>query len=470
MFRFLRGSCEIRRPSRQAFLPTNSPEEPFYSDGTFEIDVPPGPTTLTFERGFESPFVTESIDARGGESQTVTLTTRRFLDMRSLGWVSGDTHIHWSKNSWDENESLGLLEMVQRAEDLRVANNLTLYQWRSDEQGGPFATPDQFPMGLVAAHSNADYLIQMAEEYRNDNHYGHINLLNIRELIRPLATGPGSGGPADAYDYPINRTAILAARQQGGISIEAHNLGPFHCSDVPVNVALALADSLDQLDPDHYYRFLNCGFHIGLSNGSDHPARVVGCCRVYVRTALPLTYETWIEGLRRGRTFTTSGPLVFLTVNDAEIGDTLDVASGTVLRVTARAVSRAPIGALEIISNGEVLQTVQTDENEAKIRCELPAETSRWFVVRAARDGHSFNALDGPDIAHSSAVYVRVDGREVVRREAVEFWIANVRQHALRVESTARFANDTQRREALAHIAEGLARYEALLRVSDPPQ
>ncbi len=436
----------------------------FYSDGTFEIDVPPGPTSLTFERGFESPSVTESIDATSGQTQSLTLSTRRFLDMRARGWVSGDTHIHWAKNSWDENESIELLSMVQQAEDLRVANNLTLYQWRSKEQGGPFTIPDQFPMGPVAGHSSADYLIQMAEEYRNDNHYGHINLLNIRELIRPLAAGPGSGGPPDAFDYPINRSVIKAAREQGGISIEAHNLGPFFCSDVPVNVALGMADSLDQLDPDHYYRFLNCGFHIGLSNGSDHPARVAGCCRVYVRTALPQTYPNWIEGLRRGRTFTTSGPLVFLTVNGTEIGDTLDVAAGTVLRVQARAVSRFPIGTLQVVSNGEILRTVQAGENEAAIQFELPAESSRWFAVRAARHGNSFNAIDGPDIAHSSAVYVRVAGREVVKRDAVEFWIANVRQHAQRVETTARFANAEQRKEALDHIAEGLARYEALLK------
>jgi hypothetical protein len=438
----------------------------FYSDGTFEIDVPPGPTTLIFERGFESPSVTENIDAAAGQTQSVTLSTRRFLDMRARGWVSGDTHIHWAKNSWDENESIQLLSLVQRAEDLRVANNLTLYQWRSKEQGGPFTIPDQFPMGPVAEQSSADYLMQMAEEYRNDNHYGHINLLNIREMIRPLASGPGSGGPTDAYDYPINRTVIKAAREQGGISVEAHNLGPCFCSDVPVNVALGMADSLDQLDPDHYYRFLNCGFHIGLSNGSDHPARVAGCCRVYVRTVLPLTYPNWIEGLRRGRTFTTSGPLVFLTVNDADIGDTLDVASGTVLRVQARVVSRAPVGTLQVVSNGEVLRTVQSGEKETAIQFELPAEASRWFVVRASRSGSSFNAIDGPDIAHSSAIYVRVSGREVVRREAVEFWIDNVRQHAQRVETTARFANADQRKEALDHIAEGLARYEALLKAN----
>ena len=316
----------------------------FYSDGSFTINVPPGPTVVTVERGFETMPVTQTLDLKPGEQRSVEFRFRRFLDLRKLGWTSGDTHIHWVKNSWDQNEDLDLLSLVQRAEDLRVANNLTLYQWRAPEAGGPFVKPDHFPPGPVHSHSDGEYHVQMAEEYRNDNHYGHINLLGISELILPLATGPGSGGPPEAIDYPLNRTAILEARRQDGISIEAHNLGPVFCSDVPVHVVLGLADSLDQLDPQYYYRFLNSGFHVGLTNGSDHPARVAGAVRAYVRTEGPFTYQHWLDGVRHGRTFVTSGPLVMLTVNGVEIGDTLYAAKGTSLRIVAQRRFAIPLG------------------------------------------------------------------------------------------------------------------------------
>ena len=434
----------------------------FYCDGTFEIRVPPGPTEITLERGYETDPITLALNPAAGGATHVTLAAVLCIAYATEGWVSGDTHIHWAHNAWDENLDLDLLAVVQRAEDLRVANNLTLYQWRAPEAGGIFIKPDQAPMGPVDAYCREGYHIQMAEEYRNDNHYGHINLLNITSLIQPVATGPGSGGPPGAFDYPLNRDAILEARAQGGISIEAHNLGPYHCSCVPVHVALGLADSLDQLDPEHYYRFLNSGFHIGLSNGSDHPARTAGSCRVYVKTTRPFSYANWIDGLRHGRTFTTSGPLLFLTVNGKDIGDTLDLPVGTPLRVRAKVLSRRPVGTFELVSNGEVLRSVTTEAKMAVIEADLNADASRWFAVRASR-GSDFNALNHPDTAHSSAVYVRVDGREVVREDAVRFWIDNVERHAGRVRTLARFENDAQRREALEHIEQGRQVYVRLL-------
>ncbi len=162
-----------------------------YSDGVFECLVPPGRTELRFERGFEHPLMAETVDLAPGEVRELELRSRRFADMRAMGWISGDTHVHWVKNSWDVNEDMDLLAMVQRAEDLRVANNLTLYQWRADDQGGPFTKPDHFPMGPVPGHDGNDYYIEMAEEYRNDMFYGHLVFLNLTELIRPIATGQG---------------------------------------------------------------------------------------------------------------------------------------------------------------------------------------------------------------------------------------------------------------------------------------
>lgn len=435
----------------------------FYSDGRYEVLVPPGRTTVSLERGCEHPVVARTLVLKPGETRRVDLSSSRFRDMRAQGWISADTHVHWVKNSWDVNESLSLLGVVQRAEDVRVVNNLTLYQWRPAAQGGAFVKPDHHPMGPVPGMCGPEWHVQMGEELRNDNHYGHVNLLGIRSRIEPLATGPGSGGPPDAIDFPLNATAIREARRQGGISVEAHDIGPFHAGDTPVHVALGLADSLDQIDPERYYRFLNCGFHIGLTNGSDHPARVLGIVRAYVRVDGPFTYERWLDGVRAGRTFTTSGPLVGLRAHTASIGESADVARGAPVTVTAWALSRRPLGRVEIVSNGDVVASRRTDAKHLTLSVTLPADRSRWFCVRVSA-GRSFQVLDGPDIAHSSAAWVRVDGREVVRRDDVAFWRANVAIHRERVEKLGNFADAAQRAAALAHVDAGAAVYERLWR------
>lgn len=441
----------------------------FYSDGTFEIRVPPGDTHMALERGFEHPITRTVVRLKPGETREITLSSRRALDMAATGWVSGDTHVHWVRNSWDVNEGLELLGMVQRAEDVRVINNLTLYQWRAAQQGGTFIKPDHHPMGPAPGMCDASWHVQMAEEYRNDNHYGHINLLGLRKLIEPIATGAGSGGPPGTPDWPTNRPAIIEARRQGGISIEAHNLGPFNASAVPVHVALGLTDSLDQLDAEHYYRFLNCGFHIGLSNGSDHPARVVGCARVYARMPgsggkpLPFTYARWLEAVAGGRTFTTSGPLLLMKVNGREPGDVADVEGATELTVEVRAWSRKPLGVVEIVSNGDVLKSVRTSARTCTLRVKVRADESRWFCARASRNG-IWNAILAPDVAHTSAVYARIGGREVRKPDAARFWVANIEEHVRRLKATGVFADEAQRAQALAEAQEGLERYRALLR------
>lgn len=431
----------------------------FYSNGTFEVAVPPGKASFTLERGFEHELVHLDLELKAGEIREISLTGKRIIDMRDLGWVSGDTHVHWAVNAWDENEDPELLRLVQRAEDVRVVNNLTLYQWRPKR---PFTKPDHAPMGPLKSLCDDQYLVQMGEEFRNDNQYGHINLLNLREIIHPISTGPGSGGDAKALDYPINKTIIEQARKQGAVVCEAHNLGPFGSSAVPIHVVLGLCDCLDQLEPQHYYRFLDCGFRIGLGNGSDHPARLVGCCRVYARSQGPFSFANWVEGLRRGRTFTTSGPLLFLQVDDTQIGDTLNAHTGQVVRVRARALSRKPLGTFEVISNNEVLKTTHTEKTEHRFEFDLPIEQSRWITARVAR-GDNFDALSGPDIAHTSAIYLTVDDKPVFRPEAADWWINNIRQHRERLRLTGNFATEEQRQEALAFADAGIARYQSLI-------
>ncbi|WP_425400321.1 CehA/McbA family metallohydrolase [Aeoliella sp.] len=428
----------------------------FYSDGTFELVMPPGKVELTVERGFEHESTTTVMHLQPGEVKEITCSTKRFCDMAERGWVSGDTHVHWVINRWDVDLPLELLSVVQRAEDLRVANNLTLLQ-RGPSKA--FINPQQSMMGAVEAYCDQDYHIEMGEEYRNEDLYGHLCFLNLDWLVMPIGTGSIIAGP-DALDYPINKTAILACREQGGISIEAHGLGGN--KDVPVNVIHGLTDSLDQIEPDEYYRFLDCGFKLPLTNGSDHPARVLGCARAYVKVDGDFTYDKWIEGIRQGKTFTTSGPLISLAVNEAEIGDTLDVGRDDVLHVEVNVESRHPVEVVEIVSNGVVVGRKVINDRTGTLNVVMPASESRWVVARCGPEGE-FNAIRGPGVAHTSAVYVSVDGKPRVDPEAAKVWINRMHRHVHDIRTKGRFAADYQMEEAIEYVEQGIAKYESLV-------
>jgi hypothetical protein len=65
-----------------------------------------------------------------------------------------------------------------------------------------------------------------------------------------------------------------------------------------------------------YYEFLNLGFSLTASAGSDVPfGNTIGTSRVYVHTGNPFSPDAWFAALREGHTFVTSGPMLEFTVN-----------------------------------------------------------------------------------------------------------------------------------------------------------
>ncbi|MEZ6039969.1 MAG: CehA/McbA family metallohydrolase [Planctomycetaceae bacterium] len=436
----------------------------FYSDGTFELKVPPGEIEVIVERGFHHQRGRVSPSIASGQIVDLAVSCEPLVDMKQLGWISGDTHVHWVTNQWNVDEPLELLALVQRAEGLMVANNLTLLQRYANEA---FIKPSQAPMGPVAEFSDTSFHIQMGEEYRNEDLYGHLNFLNIDWLVQPIGTGSIIAGP-DAIDYPLNRTAIQACRQQGGISIEAHGTGGN--KDVPVNVIHNLTDSLDQMEPEMYYRLLDCGFRLPLTNGSDHPARPLGAARCYAKVDGQFYYPKWIEAVRQGRTFTTSGPLIFLTVDDHQIGDVVTAGHQQSLTIRAHVISREPIGQFQIISNGDVIAETYTEQTTAELELAVAPTESCWIVARCSHrdDGNAdwgfgnFNAITGPGIAHTSPIYVEVDGRVRFDPAAAAFWQDQIRDHLRDVQAKGRFATESQLAEAVRYLEHGMEMFAQL--------
>ena len=100
---------------------------------------------------------------------------------------------------------------------------------------------------------------------------------------------------------------------------------------------------------------------------------------------------TGVEALEAGRTFVTNGPALFLTVNDSNIGDTLQSHPGDELTVNVTWKSHYTIHKVELIWNGKIVQGNEFLHGsvEGRISTSILAKTDGWIAARlisTARD------------------------------------------------------------------------------------
>src|SRR5687767_2783603 len=214
----------------------------------------------------------------------------------------------------------------------------------------------------------------MGEEARNNSTawgtgYGHCLFLNIPRLVEPVSTGVLSRD-GKAPDFPTLSMLAAEAKKIGGTTIWCHNGNGM---EMATAVALGHIDAFNLADGqeamyERYYRLLNCGFRLPASTGTDW--WIYDHNRVFVQVEGPFTYDGWIAGLRAGRTFVSNGPLLELSVNGKEPGQSFETA-GT-LQISAKAVSRLPFERLEIVCNGVVVgEQSAVDQREARLEREI---------------------------------------------------------------------------------------------------
>ena len=115
--------------------------------------------------------------------------------------------------------------------------------------------------------------------------------------------------------------------------------------------------------------------------------------------------------MRAGRSFATSGPLIDMKVEGAEIGDTIRLpASGGRLEVDGVAESAWPLGRIEVVQNGRVVASESSRKGARKltVSARIPFRRSGWVAARCSCLGGTATEYMS---AHTSPVYVTC-GRE----------------------------------------------------------
>jgi hypothetical protein len=184
-----------------------------------------------------------------------------------------------------------------------------------------------------------------------------------------------------------------------------------------------------------YYCLLNCGFRImptaGTASGV-HPVPL-GYSRVYVHTGDRFDVDSWLGGLRAGRSFVTTGPMLFVTVDGKLSGETFSFDSGQPREMTIdiESVSEKKIAHIDILVNGEVVDTIfpsdpaieQTDRGASMLRTQRQVALleSSWVAVRSVElqpDGRK-------RFAHTAPWFISIANKPMTpRREQVEYLVA----------------------------------------------
>lgn len=419
--------------------PVRVPDLPFWRNhfdtpGNFTFELAPGTYRFEILRGPEYGVEEGSFKvAAGDEKLTLRHTLERIAHMVDEGWWSGELHIH---RPVDE------VPLLMRAEDLHVGPVITWWNRNNPWKDRPL------PKALWREVAPNRVIGLMGGE---DERQGGALLYFLLNKPLPIQSAQ--------REFPSPMVYLNQADDQGAwIDIEK----PFW-RDVPAWIASGKADSIGlannhmwergMLDNEAwgrarpikdfpspqgngrwtqflYYQVLNAGIPLAPSAGSASGVlnNPVGYNRVYVHLGDDLNLYDWWDGLRKGRSFVTNGPLLRCRVGDALPGNRFQPTSeGSLLHLKARLTSRDSIESFEIVHNGNIIRRVPVQDIEGKIEQDLgvaPTGKPGWFLVRAVTSlPHTFRFA-------STAPFYVVDGNGniPVNKDACEYFLKWTRE------------------------------------------
>ncbi len=376
----------------------------FHTPGESLLFIEPGHVVIEIIKGLEYRYLKYETDVEAGKNKLVTLKLEKWRNLSKEGFFSGDAHIHPNYGDAIYVVEPRDVQLMACAEDLHVVNAMVA-------NANPLIIFEKTNFtGKQSPLSDETHILYWNEEYRSAA-YGHLCLWRLPELISPVHNGFGTADSIGHTDYPPNATILQRVHQLNGVTSYAHPLGTtypkaalkeavnndYTTRELPIDAALVGIDAMDVLvrlyrphEIAHWWRLLNCNLRIPASAGTDAmPAggkSMMGASRVYVKSGEPLNYDQWIEAYRKGHSFVTTGPVVWLEVNGKEPGDVIKGEAGKSLKLSMKAHASSQFGldSLEIISMGQVIKKIDAKgQKNIILEHEMNVDANTWIVAQA---------------------------------------------------------------------------------------
>lgn len=387
----------------------------FYCDGSVQVSVPAGSVTVRCGRGFE--YSTRDTTVNVSAPTTVVVTLKRFIDMKTTGWYSGDTHAHITHQPVVYNLGASDLLLAMRAEDVNYVNAM--------EEQANFT-------GLIDPLSQSDRIFQFSKEERNA-HFGHLSLLGLRQWIADQGCAPENVICGRTLNDVIHDMVNLQTGEQAVLA--THPFTTYNVGDaspwpgggmwrgMPIDLAVGGVDAMDLLTYTNdgqprclipYFHALNVGFHLPPSAGTDcvlctGGSKPLAGYRMYVSPSDAFTMDSWIVGLKAGRSFVTNYPLfTHFDVEGKTMGETLKTNKPT-LRGSVWVKCAVPFTKIEIIGDTGVLRVLQppAPAKSFSTTFDIPRSGISWVVARATGPASTWHVIDANGLfAQTAPVYV----------------------------------------------------------------
>ena len=469
-------------------------DKSFSCDGRFSMALPAGKATIHVEKGKEFLPVDVHVDVAAGQTFEQTIQIKRWINMPQQGWYSADLHVHFG------HDDPRVLRQLALADDVHLIPAFTYWlrgrgeSWNANWPGDDFTQPLVVDDRHIITRNNIE-IERIDGKAGPGAEIGATFLFNLNQPV--TAARYGEHFPSDAElcrvarmhspkavfdsDKPSWAESVIGVALGMLDTIQVcHN--HYHRSKTlpggwgmigPLTVGesnAAAGDGLFHRTNSLYYRFLNCGFRLGVSGGSAIGVMPLptGYNRLYARIDGRLTSDKLWAAINDGRTFATSGPMLTLTVDDSSIGDTVAITSNQSEAITVQTTVKASeqLESLEIIHDGRVvafqaLTKVTPDPLvDSELTWTVSPKRSGWIAARAL-----FRAPDGfLRQAHTSPIYLSVDEKPVASKDDAKYMLSWVNRLATIAKTHADHFPDNHARQATLEIyAEARAKYEHVI-------
>ena len=421
----------------------------------FRVHLPAGEYRLTVERGKEY-LPLEKTFSIADQPLKLQLPLQRWSRVAADGWYSGETHVH---------RRIHELPNTMLAEDLNVAFPVTFWTIAAGQppglepsplrrQGpsphGPRVDRGYDPIFVDKTHvmfpRNTEYEIFQIGEKRHV--LGAVFLLNHRtqfregmppvKVIAEQAHREGALLDLDKHSWPWSMMLVPIAKvdlyELANNSLWRTRFGfrnsmvrPAEYMKVESEGNLLTEAGWIDWGFQNYYALLNCGFPIKPTAGTAsgvHPVPL-GFGRVYVHVEGEFKAEAWVEGLRAGRSFVTTGPMIQVKIEGKHPGHRFVDPVSHELPINGTMRSPQPVQ-VELVVNGRIekldaeSEPLENGSYQVTIQHSLRVDRTSWVALRCSYT----DADKRVRFAHTAPWHISLDGEPIrPRRQEIQYLI-----------------------------------------------